>query len=142
MLRSPLLRTLLPVALLVSLPGCAAKQKIALDCIPDSGAIFVDGQRLDEVPSELVLRSDRPHTVYYKGAGAVPELVVLKSEEVDGDTRLAPAEICIRPRRLRAGQELTVEIDRSVSAAPPSGDSGSVSTVDLDPRPDFILEAP
>jgi hypothetical protein len=105
--------------------------------VPDYGAIFVDGQRLDEVPADLVLRSDRPHTVYFKAPGAVPELVVLKSEEVDGTPQLSPAKICFRPRMLRAGRELTIEIDPTVSAERPSGDAGPTSTIDIEPLPDF-----
>jgi hypothetical protein len=125
-----------------ALAACAPKQRIPLDCIPEEVAIYVDGARLEEVPSDLELRSDRPHTLYFKGPDFVPELVVLNSEEIDGKARLSPPEVCVRPRYVQANRNLTVEIDPAVSAAPDDGGEDLGSTVDVEPRPDFLPESP
>jgi len=129
------------IAAAAALVACAPKQKIPLDCVPEDVAIYVDGIRLEEVPSDLELRSDRPHTLYFKGADFMPELVVLNSEEVDGKARLSPSEVCVRPRYVRANRDLKVEIDRSAPATAPGGEDLG-STIDVEPRPDFLPESP
>jgi hypothetical protein len=136
-----LCRCALLIAAAASLVACAPKQKIALDCIPEEVVIYVDGARLEEMPSHLELRRDQPHTLYFKGPDFVPELVVLNSEEVDGKAGLSPAEVCVKPRYVRVKRELKMEIDRAVSAAPPAGDELG-STIDVEPRPDFLPESP
>ena len=133
---------MLPIAAAAVLIACAPKQKIALDCVPEEVAIYVDGARLEETPSTLDLRSDRPHTLYFKGPDFAPELVVLNSEEVDGRARLSPSEVCVRPRYVRVKRELEMEIDRGASAAPPVGGEEIRSTIDVEPRPDFLPESP
>ena len=134
-------RCALAIAAMAALVACAPKQKIALDCVPEEVVIYVDGARLEEMPSHLELRSDQPHTLYFKGPDFVPELVVLNSEEVDGKAGLSPAEVCVKPRYVRVKRELKMEIDRAVSAAPPAGDELG-STIDVEPRPDFLPESP
>ena len=133
---------MLPVAAAAVLIACAPKQKIALDCVPQEVAIYVDGARLEEAPSTLDLRSDRPHTLYFKGPDFAPELVVLNSEEVEGKARLSPSEVCVRPRYVRVKREIEMEIDGAVSAAPPVGGEEIRSTIDVEPRPDFLPESP
>jgi len=134
-------RCALAIAAAAALVACAPKQKIPLDCVPEDVAIYVDGTRLEKVPSDVELRSDRPHTLYFKGPDFVPELIVLNSEEVDGKDRLSPSEVCVRPRYVRANRNLKVEIDPSVSATEP-GDEDLGSTIDVEPRPDFLPEPP
>ena len=63
-----------------------------------------------------MLRSDQPHTLYFKGPDFVPELVVLNSEEIDGKARLSPSEVCVKPRYVQVKRELKMEIDPSVSS--------------------------
>ena len=125
-----------------ALAACAPKQRVPLDCIPEEVAIYVDGVRLEEVPSDLELRSDRPHTLYFKGPDFVPELVVLNSEETDGKARLSPSEVCVRPRYVQANRDLTLEIDPATPVAPGDGGEDLGSTVDVEPRPDFVPESP
>jgi hypothetical protein len=137
-----LCRCALPIAAAAVLIACAPKQKIALDCVPEEVAIYVDGTRLDEMPPALELRSDRPHTLYFKGPDVVPELVVLKSEEVEGKARLSPSEVCVKPRYVGVARKLTVEIDRAAPAAPPVGGEELGSTIDVEPRPEFLPESP
>jgi hypothetical protein len=132
----------LPVAAAAVFFACAPKQKIALDCVPQEVAIYVDGARLEGAPSTLDLRSDRPHTLYFKGPDFAPELVVLNSEEVEGKARLSPSEVCVRPRYVRVKRELEMEIDRAASAVPPVGGEEIRTTIDVEPRPDFLPESP
>jgi len=134
-------RCVLPIAAAAVLLACAPKQKIALDCVPEEFVVYVDGTRLEKTPSDLELRSDQPHTVYFKGPNFVPELVVLNSEKIDGKARLSPSEVCVKPRYVQVRRELTMEIDPAVSAAPPVGDELG-STIDVEPRPDFLPESP
>ena len=126
----------------LALAACAAKQKIALECVPEEVVIYVDGERLEGTPSEIALRRDQPHTLYFKGPGLVPELVVLNSEEVDGKATLSPSEVCVKPRYVQMGRELEMEIDPGVSSAPAPGGEETGSTIDIEPRPDFFPESP
>ena len=135
-------RCVLPIAAVAALVACAPKQKIALDCLPEEVVIYVDGTRLEKTPSDLELRSDKPHTVYFKGPDFVPELVVLDSEEIDGKHRLSPSEVCVKPRYVQVRRELKMEIDPDVSAAPPADGEEIRSTIDVEPRPDFLPESP
>lgn len=135
-------RCVLPIAAAAALFACAPKQRIALDCVPEEVVIYVDGERLETQPSGLTMRSDMPHTLYFKGPGLVPELIVLNSEEVDGKATLSPSEVCVKPRYVQMGRELEMEIDPGVSSAAELGAEETGSTVDIEPRPDFFPEAP
>ena len=137
-----LCRCALPIAAAAVLVACAPKQKIPLDCVPEEVVIYVDGNRLDEMPSVLELRSDQPHTLYFKGSDFAPELVVLTSEEVEGKAKLSPAEVCVKPRYIGVKRELKMEIDRAASDAPSAGGEDLGSTIDVEPRPDFLPESP
>jgi len=131
-------RCVLPIAAAAALFACAPKQKIALDCVPEEVVIYVDGERLEKLPSDLTMRSDQPHTLYFKGPGLVPELVVLNSEEVDGKATLSPSEVCVKPRYVQVGRELEMEIDPDVSSAAERGGEETGSTIEIEPRPDFL----
>jgi hypothetical protein len=48
----------------------------------------------------------------------------------------------VKPRYVGATRELTVEIDRAVSAATPVGGEELGSTIDVEPRPEFLPESP
>jgi hypothetical protein len=135
-------RCALAIAVAAALTACAPNQKIALDCLPEDVVIYVDGDRLEETPSAIELRRDRPHTLYFKGANLVPELVVLDSEEIEGKATLSPSEVCVKPRYVHVRRELEMEIDRDVSAAPPAAAGEPGSTIDVEPMPDFLPEAP
>jgi len=131
---------MLAVCALAACAACAAKQKIPLDCIPKEVVVYVDGERLDELPPELDLRRDRPHTIFLKGPGIAPELVVLSSEEVAGVSTLSPASVCVHPRLLDVRRRLEIEIDPEVSATPPSGERDPGSPVEVTPPPEFLPE--
>ena len=74
--------------------GCAAKQRVSLDCVPHEVSVYVDGRRLDGSPDSVELRADRPHTVFFKGGDYEPRMVVLEPREVDGRSELAGADVC------------------------------------------------
>ena len=135
-------RIVLVLAAAAALLACAPKQRIALDCVPEEVVVYVDGERLDEMPSELDLRSDEPHTLYFKGPGIAPELIVLESGEVSGKRRLTPENVCVKPRYLRVRRELELQIDPDVAAEPPPGAAENRSAIDVEPRPEFVPESP
>lgn len=127
--------------LLLAALGCAAKQPVVIDCVPEEVVIYVDGERIDGVPESIALRRDRPHTLFFKGPGIEPELVVVNSTEIDGRTVLDPGQLCVEPRYKRVGREVQFEIAPDVAASPPGyGDSGS--TVDIVPPTEFQPDEP
>jgi hypothetical protein len=91
--------------------ACAPKQTIPIDCVPDDVEIYVDGRMLSEVPDEIELRSDRAHTFFFKGPGYKPELVLLRSDWSDGEPRLEPAELCVRPVYIGVDRNLRLEVE-------------------------------
>jgi hypothetical protein len=129
------------IALLLAALGCAAKQPIAIDCVPEEVVIYVDGERIDGVPESIALSRDRPHTLFFKGPGIEPELVVVNSTVVDGRPALEPSELCVEPRYERVGRKVQIEIDPDVAAGPP-GYGESRSTIDIEPRPEFQTDEP
>lgn len=110
--RMQLLGCALPaLALFVAFAGCAPKQRVPLDCVPEQVTIYVDGQALEENPDALELRADEPHKIYFKGEGYEPQLIVLESRtDPDGDPALAPAEVCV--------ELVSVEVERSLTLTP------------------------
>jgi hypothetical protein len=121
--------------------GCATKQPIAIDCVPEEVVIYVDGERIDGVPESIRLRRDRPHTLFFKGPGIEPELVVVNSTVVDGRAALSPAELCVEPRYERVGRKVEIAIEPDVAAGPPA-DAESRSTIDVEPAPEFQTDEP
>lgn len=133
-------RELLLLVTLCFAAACAPKQKITLDCIPKEVVVYVDGERLDELPTELDLRSDAPHTVFVKGPGIEPKLVVLTSEELEGRSWLSPSSICVQPRLLEVRRELEFAIEEDAPAVPEEGAEETKSTTDIEPLPEFLPE--
>ena len=129
------------IVLLLAAFGCATKQPIAIDCVPEEVVIYVDGERIDGVPDSIALSRDRPHTLFFKGPGIEPELVVVNSRVVDGRAELEPAELCVEPRYKRVGRKVRIEIDPDVAAGPPGYDD-SRSTIDIEPPPEFQTDGP
>ena len=121
--------------------GCAAKQPIAIECVPEEVVIYVDGEKIRGVPAEVALRTDRPHTMFFKGPGIEPELVVLNQTTVAGRAALEPALVCVEPRYKQVRRKLEVEIAPDVAAGPPPG-ADIRSTVDVAPPPEFEPDLP
>lgn len=105
-------RVICATALLFGLlaPACAPRQRIPLAVSPRPATLYVDGEPLEAIPSELQLRSDRAHVLFFKSEGYRPERVVLESIEVKGKPRLKPAEVSVRlAPAIRGGRELSIE---------------------------------
>jgi hypothetical protein len=96
---------------LVFAGGCAAKQHVALDCVPHEVSVYVDGRRLEGSPDSVELRADRPHTVFFKGGDYEPRMVVLESREVDGRSELAPADVCSETSFVPMQPQVEMEIE-------------------------------
>lgn len=112
--------TLPALALLVGLPGCAPKQRVPLECVPEQVTIYVDGQALEKTPDALELRADEPHKIYFKGEGYEPQLVVLESgTDPDGAPALAPAEVCVELVAVEVERRLTLTPEEEPTPASP-----------------------
>jgi hypothetical protein len=94
----------------VLLLSCADKQPIPLDLGPGQFEIFVDGEQVSGKPSELVLSANKPHVVFVKRVGHIPEMVVLRTDSESGRPRLTPAQITVRLRPRYRGR-LKIQID-------------------------------
>lgn len=97
---------------LLGLSGCAPKQPIPLDLAPAPLVVYLDGERLDEIPEELILRANRDHTVFVKRDGYRPQLVILTTGEVEGEAVLTPDSISLELKRITdTAKALTVELE-------------------------------
>ena len=132
---------LLGLCCALSILGCATRQRIPIDCVPENVTVYLDGEALEEVPTAVELDPKRPHTLYFKGDEIVPELVVFETTDVDGVARLSPEEVCVHPRVARARRVLRVEIDPGAAAGASGGEEGT-ATVEVEPRPEFVPFSP
>jgi hypothetical protein len=120
------LRVVLLAALLSV--GCAAKQRIPLDCVTEEVVVYVDGQLLAEHPDALELRADEPHKIYFKRPGHEPELVVLDTARGDdGRPRLSPANVCVELVPIGLERELTIEAEGDGGVMPGTADDDGVT---------------
>ena len=93
-----------------ALCACAYRQTIPVDCVPEEVEIYVDGRMLDEIPEELTLRADEDHTLFFKGEGYRPELIVLRTDGAD-DPKLMPDRLCVKPVFLGVERVVEMEIE-------------------------------
>jgi hypothetical protein len=98
--------------------GCASKQRVALDCVPREVSVYVDGRKLEKTPESIELRKDQAHTVFFKGGGYQPQMVVLRSEDVDGEARLLPSDICTEAVFVETRPEVQIEVEPRLSEEP------------------------
>ncbi len=106
------------VAVAAAALGCASKQRIALDCVPHEVTVYVDGRKLEKTPESIELRKDEAHTVFFKGGGYRPQMVVLRSEDVDGEPRLSPADVCTEAVFVETRPEVEIEVEPRLSEEP------------------------
>ena len=92
--------------------GCAAKQTIPLDCVPKDLTIFVDKKPLEEVPDSIELRVDRPHTLFFRGEGYEPAMLILESVEGEQGPALAPGDVCVELHFVERTRNVEIEIER------------------------------
>jgi hypothetical protein len=98
------------LAALLLAAGCASRQKVSLACVPADVRIYVDGRELERNPQELKLRTGEPHTLYLKGGGFRPQMLVLESPEVDGKRVLSNADLCQRLVFTPVSPEVRIEV--------------------------------
>jgi hypothetical protein len=96
-------------ALVVLAAGCAT-QKVSLACVPKDVQIYVDGRELERNPEQLKLGVGEPHTLYFKGGGFQPQMVVLDSQETDGKRGLTNADLCERLVFTEVSPEVHIEV--------------------------------
>lgn len=100
------------IALSLSVSACCTvRQSIPLDCVPKSVTVYVDGEALDEVPAELRLRGDEPHTLFFSGGGFEKRSVILDSRETEDGHSLEPAEPCRELRFEPIGKSVEFEVE-------------------------------
>ncbi len=102
--------------LLAIATSCAPKQRIPIEVLPSSATLYLDGEELDSCPTELDLRSDEDHKLYFKSEGYRPALVVLISSRAEGKPRLDPPVVRVRlvPRAPR-GREVEIQEEENPS---------------------------
>ncbi len=97
---------------LVLAVGCAHKQRVPLDCVPEQVTVYVDGRALEETPEALELAANRPHTVMFRRPGYRPQMVVLRSGTGDdGGPALAPAQLCVELVPVAMNRDLVLEVE-------------------------------
>ena len=109
------------LAALLLLAGCAAKQRVTLDCLPEHVAIFVDGKQLESDQSAVELDSDRPHIVMFRAPGYRPRMVVINTDpSSEGSPRLHPTHVCadLLARQPHMERHLDLKVDRQPPANP------------------------
>jgi hypothetical protein len=96
---------------LTSFAGCASTQKVSLECVPREVSVYVDGRELEERREQISLGAEEAHTVFFKGGGYQAQMVVLESQEVDGEHRLTNADLCRDMVFTEMRPELTIELE-------------------------------
>ena len=121
----------LAVCALLCASACAPKQRVPLDISPTTASIYLDGEPLEGMPPELMLRSDRDHTLFFKSEGHRSELIVLRSGMSEGKPRLQPASVRLRLAPLDlTRRELVIEaVDEAPDPPLRRGEAGDVGTV-------------
>ncbi len=82
-----------------------------LQCVPKDVTVYVDGRRLDETPESIELSRAEAHKIFFKGGPYEPRMVVLVSTEMDGESRLEPADLCTATRFVEMRPEVEVRVD-------------------------------
>lgn len=112
-----LVRGSLLLIVLVGLVSCASTQHVGLAVGPGPVVLFVDGEALDVVPESLELRANRDHTLFFQREGYRSQLVIVRTSEVDGESRLTPEAIAIELRReAHSSPSITIEADEPNAA--------------------------
>ena len=95
--------------------SCAPKQLVPLTSAPSHVTVFIDGEAREmETPTEIELRRDRDHTLFFKSPGYHPQLVILNSSPEGAwrcKRRLEPEEVSLHLQPLTRGRELEIEVE-------------------------------
>jgi len=98
--------------------GCAASQRVSLECVPKDVMVFVDGRLIEGSPKTVKLAKDQPHTVFLKGGRYQPQMVVFGSRQRDGKPVLDPVDLCSRVVFFEMEPEVKVEVEPDAAPTP------------------------
>ncbi|MCH2169829.1 hypothetical protein MK489_03510 [Myxococcota bacterium] len=73
---------------------------------------------MTEVPPVLELRSDQPHTLFFKGGGYETRMLVLETQTHEGRPKLSPSDPCREMRFVERNRNLEIEIEPGSSENP------------------------
>ncbi len=99
---------------LLSQPGCAMYQNVAIESQPEGAEIYLDGEVVGRTPARFAIDRVIDHSVFVKKEGYRPELVVLTLNPMDdGIHFLTPADVRVRlaPLRESVGGDVEVEME-------------------------------
>ena len=97
-------------AALLSLSCQGPTQRVPLSLEPSSLSVFVDGVEVPGAPTELLLRSDRAHVLFFRKQGFQSQRVVLRTADPEGEPTLQPSEVHVRLRpAVPSDRELVIE---------------------------------
>ncbi len=117
-----MLRALVAAALIAALGGislgCATRQSISLECVPKNVKVYVDARRVEGTLKSLKLTVDEPHSVFLKGGGYQPQMVVFESRERDGKRVLDPVDLCSQLVFVEMQPEVKLELDPDAAPVP------------------------
>ena len=91
--------------------ACATPQRISLACVPKNVTVYVDGRLVDDSADAIELSKDESHTVFLKGGGYQPQMLVFESRERDGEPELDPVDLCSRVAFIEMQPEVKVEVE-------------------------------
>lgn len=98
--------------------ACATGQRVSLECVPADVQVYVDGRLIEGRPKAVKLPKDQPHTVFFKGGGYQPQMVVFESRQRDGKPALDPLDVCSRVVFVEMQPDLQVEVEPDAAPAP------------------------
>ncbi len=101
--------------------GCASTQTVDLQCVPKDVTVYVDGRKLDETPESIELSRAEAHKIFFKGGPYEPRMVVLESIEMDGESRLEPADVCTATQFVKVRPEVEIRVHPADEPAPARG---------------------
>lgn len=92
--------------------ACAPTQVVPLEVAPDEVDLYLDGERLEEIPASLKLKSNRNHTLFFKREGYLSQFILLRSSGKSGDEKLSPDFVALELQELTVRQpSLSLEIE-------------------------------
>jgi hypothetical protein len=114
----PLLCATLVAAAGTAVFGCATSQRLSLECVPKDVKVYVDGRLITGSPKTVKLAIDQPHTVFVKGGGYPPQMVVFESRQQNGEAVTGPVDLCSRLAFVEMQPDVKVELEPDAAPAP------------------------
>lgn len=89
----------LAIALASASSACVTppRQIVRIEVEPANASVFVDRKEFAPAPSTLSLATDRPHVLFFRAEGYLPQQIVLESRgRAGGHPALVPEEVRVR----------------------------------------------